>query len=140
MTMDANRGNPGANQPDTIESFVAREHWRPIAMHALIQLTLLASVSAVFAVPPAAAAALAHLVAMLGAVLSSVPIARMVEQGHQQAAVELARRSLASLIVAGVALLGLIALHDPAALRDAASAPATSQQAPATAQQAPAVR
>ncbi|HYG84780.1 MAG TPA: hypothetical protein VD978_00820 [Azospirillum sp.] len=90
---------------DAIADYVAREHWRPILIQALVHGTILASFGHILHLPVSQTLALMHVVASVSGLFGGLLAVRLDEMGQSAAAVSIARRALAALLVSGTALL-----------------------------------
>ncbi len=87
------------------EAYVAREHWAPILTQALLYGTILVGVALMLGVPVLNALVLVHVVASVSGFFGGMLAMRLDEMEPGPAAVAMARRSLAAVLVSGVALL-----------------------------------
>ncbi len=110
MTLHTNHGPPDPEAPFTVEDYVAREHWRPVGESLLFQAVVLVGTAALFAVPPAAALSLVHIMGLLGAVVGTVVATGLADRGERERATLVATRALASLLLSGGGLAGLLFL------------------------------
>lgn len=99
----------------TLEDFIARQHWAMIGSGALFQIGLLGLASVLLAVPAASAMALVHLMALVAACIGAMSADSLAERGDRPRAVLAGCRAISSLIVSGLALLGLMLVGVPAA-------------------------
>jgi len=90
---------------EAIEAYVAREHWGPILTQALVYGTTLVGASLLLGLPALHALALMHVVASTSGLFGGLLAMRLDEMGQEPAAVSIARRTLAALLVSGTALL-----------------------------------
>ena len=90
---------------DALETCVAREHWGPILHLALLNGAFLIGLALLLGLSATQALALIHVVSAASGLFSGVVALRMEEMAEQDAAVVIARRSMAALLVAGTALL-----------------------------------
>lgn len=98
-----------------LEDFIARQHWGMIGSGALFQVGLLSLTSALLAVPAASAMALVHLLSLIAACIGAMAAGSLAERGDRPRAVLTGCRAVSSLIVSGLALVGLIVLGVPVA-------------------------
>ncbi|AWB06754.1 hypothetical protein A6A40_17015 (plasmid) [Azospirillum humicireducens] len=87
------------------EVYVAREHWAPILIQALLYGTTLVVVALLLGLPVLNALALVHVVASVSGFFGGLLAMRLEEMEPGTASVVIARRSLAALLVSGAALL-----------------------------------
>ncbi|CAO3408821.1 hypothetical protein [Azospirillum largimobile] len=87
------------------EAYVAREHWAPILIQALLYGTTLVVVALLLGLPVLNALALVHVVASVSGFFGALLAMRLEEMEPGTASVVIARRSLAAMLVSGTALL-----------------------------------
>ena len=104
MSLEWERGNKQPGGAPGLEDFIAREHWRPIVTDAALQMTVMALIATMLSMPAAAAFSMMYLVSFGGAIFAGF-MAPRVAAGDPQAAVRVARRSVASLLVSGLSLI-----------------------------------
>jgi len=90
---------------DAIETCVAREHWKPIAIQGSLQGGVLLILSLALGLALAQALAIIHVVASTSGLLGGLLALKMERLGDKVVAAGIARRAVASLLLAGVALL-----------------------------------
>lgn len=92
----------------TLEDFIARQHWAMIGSGALFQVGLLGLTSVLLAVPVTMALALVHLMALVSACFGAMAAESLAERGDRPRAVLTGCRAVSSLVVSGLALVGLV--------------------------------
>ena len=88
-----------------IADYVAPEHWKPILGGALVHGAILVSFGFMLHLPASQTLTLIHLVASVSGLFSGLLAIRLDTMGESVAAVGIARRALAALLVSGTALL-----------------------------------
>jgi len=90
---------------EAVEVYVAREHWQPILTQALLHGAILVGIALLMGLPALHALALVHVVASASGLFSGLLAMRLDEMGQGAAAVNIARRTVAALLISGTALL-----------------------------------
>lgn len=93
---------------ETIETYVAREHWPAIRAMVLMELLLLAFLFLLLQAPVEAALTLVHLITLMGASLMAVVTLNRQAQGDTLRAVAFGQRTISTLIISTLALLGTV--------------------------------
>ncbi|AWK86500.1 hypothetical protein DEW08_09835 [Azospirillum thermophilum] len=90
---------------DAVERYVARDHWEPVASQAAIQAAVMAGLTLLLGMPALAALAIVHFMSLVTATIYGLHALHLAESGHGDGAVVIARRSLAALLLSGIAML-----------------------------------
>lgn len=105
MSLYSDPEENGGQLLSTVERYVARGHWEPVATQALLQGTIMACLTVLLGMPLSSALPIIHLVTLVTATIHGVLAQRLEESGEEEAAVVVARRSLAALMLSGTALV-----------------------------------
>ena len=99
----------------TLEDFIARQHWAMIGSGALFQVGLLGLTSVLLSIPATNALALVHLMALIAACFGTMASETLAERSDRTRAVLTGCRAVSSLLVSGLALVGLVVVAAGAA-------------------------
>lgn len=105
MSLYTDPHDKGGSVLDGIETYVAREHWEPILTQAALHGTVLISLVVLLGVGTLPGLATVHILSFGMGMAHAFLALRLEEAGHREAAIAIARRGMASLIVSGTTLL-----------------------------------
>lgn len=108
MSLNSDPNQDRGDFLDLVDSHVAREHWEAITRLAAWQGGILLGIGALMGLSPVQALGITHLVSTMTALLQGVFAMRMESAGQEESATDLARRSLAALLLAGITLLAML--------------------------------
>jgi len=91
---------------DTIEIYVAREHWPAIRTMVLLELILLGALFLLLQAPLQAGLSLVHLITMIGGTIMAVLSLNRQAVGDTLRAVAFGQRAISTLIISTLALGG----------------------------------